>query len=116
MAEQCQRYGQEKATQDVIQMIFGAICDCKSLVQNRLRFQGCLRIRRLSDFSLRQVIAPSNDVMRRMLPAIHLAILQGLNEFRDVVPSFMVNFPKLNRFLLVDVRECYNPLKTTSSR
>jgi len=74
-------------------------------LQNRLRFQGCPRIRRLSDFSLRQVIAPSNDVMRRMLPVIHFAILQGLNEFRDVIPSFVVNFPKLNRFLLVDLLE-----------
>jgi len=33
MAEQCQRYGQEKATQDVIQKVIGAICDCKSLVR-----------------------------------------------------------------------------------
>lgn len=74
-------------------------------LQNRLCFQGCPRIRRLSDFSLRQVIAPSNDVMRRMLPVIHFAILQGLNEFRDVIPSFIVNFPKLNRFLLVDLLE-----------
>jgi len=44
-------------------------------LQNRLFFQGCPRIRRLLDFSLRQVIAPSNDVMRRMLPVIHFAIL-----------------------------------------
>lgn len=74
-------------------------------LQKRLRFQGGPRIRRLSDFSLRQVIAPSNDVMRRMLPVIHFAILQGLNEFRDVISSFVINFPKLNRFLLVDLLE-----------
>lgn len=74
-------------------------------LQNRLRFQVVPRIRRLSDFSLRQVIAPSNDVMRRMLPVIHFAILQGLNEFRDVISSFVINFPKLNRFLLVDLLE-----------
>eukprot|EP01018_Ginkgo_biloba_P033259 Gb_16771 [translate_table: standard] len=75
------------------------------LLQRRLTSQGFPRIGRLSDFSLRQVIAPSNDVMKRMLPVIHFAILQGLNEFRDVVPSFAVNFPKLNRFLLVDLLE-----------
>lgn len=58
----------------------------------------------LLDFSLRQVITSSNDVMRHMLPVIHFAIHQGLNEFRHVIP-FVINFPKLNRILLVDLLE-----------
>lgn len=61
--------------------------------------------RRLPDFNLRQVIAPSNDVLKRMVPVIVFAIVQGLDEFRDSVPAFISRFPGLKRFLLVDMVE-----------
>eukprot|EP00250_Pteridium_aquilinum_P001165 c11372_g1_i1 orf=1112-3862(+) len=59
----------------------------------------------LSQFNLRQVIAPSNDVLKRMLPVIHFAIVQGLNELRDSLPAFVAQFAELRTFLLVDMVE-----------
>ncbi|EFJ29749.1 hypothetical protein SELMODRAFT_449561 [Selaginella moellendorffii] len=54
---------------------------------------------------LRQVVAPSNDVLKRMVPVIVFAIVQGLDEFRDSVPAFVHKFKKLKMFLLVDMLE-----------
>ena len=62
-------------------------------------------VRRTLDFHLRQVIAPSNDVLKRMVPVIVFAIVQGLDEFRDSVPTFIDRFKKLKRLLLVDMVE-----------
>lgn len=59
----------------------------------------------LQDFDLRQVIAPSNDVLKRMVPVIVFAIIQGLDEFRDCIPKFITCFTKLKQFLLVDMVE-----------
>jgi hypothetical protein len=60
---------------------------------------------RLQDFNLRQVIAPSNDVLKKMVPVIVFAIVQGLDEFRDCVPKFLACFTKLKQFLFVDMVE-----------
>lgn len=57
------------------------------------------------NFHLKQVIAPSNDVLKRMVPVIVFAIVQGLDEFCDTVPNFIEKFVKLKRFVLVDVVE-----------
>lgn len=60
---------------------------------------------RVPDFPLRQVIAPSNDVLKRMVPVIVFAIVQGLDEFRDSVPIFISKFVRLKRLVLVDMVE-----------
>lgn len=67
--------------------------------------EGTGQRRELSDFNLRQVIAPSAEILQRMLPVIHFAIVQGLNELRDSLPAFVSQFPELRRFLLVDMVE-----------
>ena len=61
--------------------------------------------KQLSSFCLRRVVAPTNDVLTRMLPVIHFAIVQGLNELRDAMPPFISQFPELRRLLLVDMAE-----------
>ncbi|KAH7291047.1 hypothetical protein KP509_30G074600 [Ceratopteris richardii] len=68
-------------------------------------FDVSMRRNPLSHFTLRQVIAPSNDVLKRMLPVIHFAIVQGLNELRDSLPTFVAQFANLRSFLLVDMVE-----------
>ncbi|XP_024358131.1 uncharacterized protein [Physcomitrium patens] len=57
------------------------------------------------DFQLKQVIAPNNDVLKRMVPVIVFAIVQGLDEFQDTIPNFIENFIKLKRFVFVDILE-----------
>jgi hypothetical protein len=71
----------------------------------RPTFGPCGNRQQLPDFNLRQVIAPGNDVLKRMVPVIVFAIVQGLDEFRDSVPSFISNFRELKRFMLVDMVE-----------
>lgn len=76
--------------------------------QSRLSFERgdfIQESQRLPEFNLRQVIAPSNDVLKRMVPVIVFAIVQGLDEFRDSVPEFIARFTELKRFLLVDMVE-----------
>lgn len=57
------------------------------------------------NFHLKQVIAPSNDVLKKMVPVIVFAIVQGLDEFRDTIPNFIDKFVKLKRFIFIDVVE-----------
>ncbi|KAI5072911.1 hypothetical protein GOP47_0013017 [Adiantum capillus-veneris] len=68
-------------------------------------FDASIKRNPLSQFTLRQVIAPSNDVLKRMLPVIHFAIVQGLNELRDSLPAFVAQFSELTAFVLVDMVE-----------
>ncbi|KAJ7537731.1 hypothetical protein O6H91_11G019200 [Diphasiastrum complanatum] len=74
-----------------------------SILSSASRQSRCSR--KVPEFTLRQVVAPSNNVLRRMVPVIVFAIVQGLDEFRDKVPSFIEKFTLLKRFLLVDLLE-----------
>ncbi|MCO5592973.1 hypothetical protein L7F22_046977 [Adiantum nelumboides] len=90
----------------VLEAVSKQIDQGKQSIYNRLAsFNGSIKRNPLSQFALRQVIAPSNDVLKRMLPVIHFAIVQGLNELRDSLPAFVAQFTELRAFLLVDMVE-----------
>ncbi|CAI5995329.1 unnamed protein product [Closterium sp. NIES-65] len=57
------------------------------------------------DLTLKQVMGPSDDSLKRMMPVIIFAIIRGFDEFRDVIPCLLLKLPLLQQLLLVDVTD-----------
>ncbi|CAI5527869.1 unnamed protein product [Closterium sp. Naga37s-1] len=57
------------------------------------------------DLTLKQVMGPSDDSLKRMMPVIIFAIIRGFDEFRDVIPCLLLKLPLLKQLLLVDVTD-----------